>query len=487
MRKNIYITFLVFLGLIAFLIISCKPVKVSVDSIVDCSNSIIESSEGLDINIFFDNTPSMKGFINPGSSTIYGQTMLLLEDAALNSWPGTKITFYKFGNEQNKLYGRDYLKITDPDFYDVDIEKENLRTNIEKVLNYTTTNKLTLIITDLFQDEADINIIVKKIYDKFISKGLALGIIAVKSEFDGIVYDMGIKGLKINYSSKNTVNKEDQKRYRPFYILILGNIEDIYNYYDKLLDEVEGKTPVINFLSFSEEFYPHFMVGECATLKDIDYDDSLMAPKLIPRGDLLLNREIEEYVKQFGFSKKSRVEGANIFIKTNHYITGPDGNVQFDRMNYDFENIFNYNNLEFTKELKVQDGKEEKYSDDLTRVFTINDQTINNNNLSFNIEFDPNKLPEDKTYNLKINVMLKEQKMQDYSWINDWDMDINVLVSVLEKIDFGEGYDYSKPLTMPEFEGSSTINLERLITTIDTYNKKEYMHRIAQYDLVFLR
>ena len=91
---------------------------------------------------------------------------------------------------------------------------------------------LAVIVTDLFQDEGDINRLVAQLKEKYLQKELAVGLLGIRSQFDGTVYDAGINVPPIDHQGD-----------RPFYLLVLGRHADIAYYFDQIKAEFdESKT-----------------------------------------------------------------------------------------------------------------------------------------------------------------------------------------------------------------------------------------------------
>lgn len=216
-------------------------------------------SESLSVHIYVDATLSMQGFTVPGT-THYSSIFTKLESAITTGWSHGKAEFYRFGIQVEQIFDRTtYLKAKTPDFYeDTDI---NLETRIQEVIDYdikrimgneisNTTDEdqegdinpdqeisedrkvshLAVIVTDLFQDQSDINLLVAQLKDKYIKNNLEVGLLGIRSQFDGIVYDMGHGQDPLPHKSEQ--GKPDT--YRPFYLLVLGKYSDIYNYFEQL-------------------------------------------------------------------------------------------------------------------------------------------------------------------------------------------------------------------------------------------------------------
>ena len=109
--------------------------------------------------------------------------------------------------------------------------KESAETEIipEETNNIVKANPLVVIVTDLFQDNRDLTVLVSQIKKHYIQKGYEVGILGLRSEFDGTVYDLG--DAPLSYQS----TPENPETFRPFYLLVLGRHADISYYFDRLL------------------------------------------------------------------------------------------------------------------------------------------------------------------------------------------------------------------------------------------------------------
>ncbi|MBI3650567.1 MAG: hypothetical protein HY231_05910 [Acidobacteria bacterium] len=209
------------------------------------ADSLEAVSGALDVDIYLDATLSMKGFVVPGIASHYEQTIQLLERAVSRGWEGGKATFYRFGSTISPIKSRGYLEAAQPGFY---TDKNFFqKTYIENVIDAARSDHLTVIVTDLFQNDADINLLTRKLKDKYLAKNLAIGILGIKSQFNGDVYDVGIRNYSFSYVSEMT----KPETYRPFYVLMLGKHLDVTRYYDELEKSGLKNFPSNNFLIFS--------------------------------------------------------------------------------------------------------------------------------------------------------------------------------------------------------------------------------------------
>lgn len=176
-------------------------------------SSIDESSSqtNIAIDIYIDATTSMEGFAI-GDKTIYGQFIDQLEASALSAWKSADIKYYKFGEIIKPLQRPEFLTAKD----NLAFYRERgvfTRTYIDSVIQKTDNKRLSVVITDLFQDEGDVNIMVEQIKKQCFNRKVMLGILGIKTEFNGLVFDT--PNFPRGYRLKTTD--------RPFYALIFGN------------------------------------------------------------------------------------------------------------------------------------------------------------------------------------------------------------------------------------------------------------------------
>lgn len=201
-------------------------------------------SEALRVDLFFDATLSMKGFVSTQATSVYQQVVPLLERGVIEGWNGGQAAFHKFGDDIAPLPGRDYLGAVRPSFYGD--SKYNTKTFIERVIDRAQPEHLTVIVSDLFQDNADVNQLSDRLKQKFIANDLAVGVYAIRSQFAGQVYDVGPD----NYTFGHTSGEKAQT-YRPFYLLAFGSHADIAHYFEVLAAGGLGGSPESHALIFS--------------------------------------------------------------------------------------------------------------------------------------------------------------------------------------------------------------------------------------------
>jgi hypothetical protein len=442
-------------------------------------------SEKLNTKIFFDFTPSMAGFINEERPSIYMQTMLLLEKASLSCWPDSKISFFKFGNSLKELVGRkEYLKVNTKDFYNlIKIDKknndskeevlyENVETKIDLTLDSASTKELNVIVTDLFQDEQDLTYLVEIINKKFLSEDLAVGILGIRSEFNGFIYDFGIDNVKIDYDS-GTV---DPKKFRPFYIILLGSPPDINSYYEKLKNSIED-FPEHNFFMVSSVFFPKFDVTSLAKISSVKESDVSVVNLVAQSG--LIDNKYNKDVLQWGILKDD-ISKREVHLKSPYFIK---------KYGKDYTN----DNLETGKRAFIFDPNDGSKSTEMSQTkfeeaFDIN-QIMKENNLNLDIIINPNSLPEDQIIMLEINAFLNDNRSNEFpEWIDEWSMSLKMMVDIIDDITKGQGSkEESGVITYKsdKFDGGKTMNFDMFITNLNAKNCINYKAQIASYNFIF--
>jgi hypothetical protein len=169
-----------------------------------------EKTDKIDIDVYVDATSSMEGFAVSNAS-VYSQFLDQLEASALSAWRNANPQYYKFGENIKPIGRSEFLMAKDNvQFYrDPEIFK---KTFIDSVVRRTDSRRLSVLVTDLFQTEGDVNIMVDRFKEKCFANNVAVGLVGVKSDFKGRVYDVR------NYPTFQ-LDAPD----RPFYAIVFGN------------------------------------------------------------------------------------------------------------------------------------------------------------------------------------------------------------------------------------------------------------------------
>ena len=239
LKKNFGVTCLCsFFFIVTFLFAGCGSDKESgVDLPKDFRQVAEVANEKVNVDIYFDATVSMKGYTTLSAGNVYRTLPDIFTD--IGSSMG-EIRFYKFGAEIAELQNRDYRKYSSPEPYNEKI------TAVQNVIDKSDTNHLSVIVTDLFESDSDWSNISKKIREKYFSNHQAVAIIAIKNSFNGDIFDVGLNAAKFNYNSYDYPD-----RFRPFYILVMGQESSINKFMEKF-KERQTLPNETNYLLLSE-------------------------------------------------------------------------------------------------------------------------------------------------------------------------------------------------------------------------------------------
>ena len=269
-------------------------------------------SDRLIARIYFDATLSMQGFVVP-NSTHYTRICPYLESVVVSGWQDETVSFFRFGERVERIDRNTYLQVGDESFYQTDI---GIKTYIEKIIENEdplvkprmegsnaledateidvnnmseegtkadrTENRLVVIVTDLFQDNGDINRLVPELKEKCIKKGVDVGLFGLRSQFDGTVYDIGIgEGSSMRYRS----NPGDTETFRPFYLLVLGKHADIAHYFNRLIAN--------GFTEAETIIFSQYLVNPLVSFESAAFEtENLNTANYVPQDPRLLQYEI---------------------------------------------------------------------------------------------------------------------------------------------------------------------------------------------------
>lgn len=196
------------------------------------------------IIISIDGTPSMQGFVTNRDSR-YIRTLRLLKSATTTAFPTTPSPqFFAFGTKRVKPI--ESQQAEQPIFYSgSDPALRDAATyRIVQPQKGDPKNSLQVIVTDLYQEKAQWEELVANLKDHYLLKdGSAVGIIAIRSDFRGDIYDVGLNGRSYRNIATN----------HPFYVLVLGNYSHIKTYFDQIKSGSQSKN-----LNFSDENFVIF-------------------------------------------------------------------------------------------------------------------------------------------------------------------------------------------------------------------------------------
>jgi hypothetical protein len=393
----------------------------------DPSDTLEPVSQKLKARIYIDATVSMEGFVVPGTSTNYAQILQPLETAVVSGWRDAQVEFYKFGAQVSSLPGRTYLKATQRDFYqDSDIKKKTL---IEEVIDSDDTGGLTVVVSDLFETDADVTLLMTKLKEKYLQKNLAVGVLGIKSQYDGTVYDAGINAYAFSYRSD-----ENPDSFRPFYVLILGKHADVAHYFEQLKSSVLSSfVPEAEFVIFSRHLVNPLSSFEEASMDSID--------KIVEVGNLIKPDNQDNRLKQFLIRGNPKTAA---FIATLKYTSLP------------YTMSFNPTELEPEVIAHLCQSNTLVESLEAKRSFVIEQITLSDAGITFQAKLTPTLLSSNGIYCYEVILRPKASAYQMPDWFSAWNMDTTQ-------------------------EGFKTLNLNRLLSGLWRATVQIHQPKIAKF------
>ena len=414
-----------------------------------------EISEGLAVHIYFDATLSMQGFVNSEGPTHYKQMCRELKSViTVGGWLNEKVKCFKFGTKVEPISDEDYQTVAIPDFY----ETEDImgQTFIDKVLNYEMresptgniervaptpeeqsevaksevetddsngANRLVIIVTDLFQDKGDINSLVAQLKEKYIVKGIEVGLLGFRSQFKGKVYDFGFGERSRPYASI----PGDPETYRPFYLLVLGKYADIDNYFDNLIARGFDKAKTIIF--------SRYLVSPLLSFNGAAIDPTNLNPDgFVPSDPRLKQYEIRDSSKSASISAKMK------YVPSLYAMN-------FNSGTFEVSIIAKCSDKEKIKVKKAQECLE------VTSTLSKNED---GDELNIEFSLDSQSLPQKTVYLYEVALSPNFDTFQVPEWCSEWDM----------------GADR---------DGSKTLNLVNFVRDLSLVSAQMYRPQIAKF------
>ncbi len=239
-----------------------------------------------------DATTSMGGFASNRDS-VYNNFLNDLEGSIIAGWKNANIGFYKFGTKAKELSHDQFRTFANQDFYaDRGISE---KTNIDAVIDGMDSTQVNIVVTDLFQNDGDVNAMIKSIKEGCFAKGIYMGILGIKSDYNGKVYDAKVPAFPFKSEKGN------EETYRPFYALIFGEKNIIERLFEQLKSNKAVKEE--NFILISKYLVNKFDISSL-TKDKASKDLNLNSPTSDKKGN-----------KQFNFALKDGAKEGNIIAE----------------------------------------------------------------------------------------------------------------------------------------------------------------------------
>ena len=196
-------------------------------------------TEQMTVDIYWDATVSMQGFTKLAAGNVYRNLPDTLGD--IGNILG-EARFFRFGEQVVPVEGREYRRFSESDYYN------ELITSFASVLDAANSEHLSIVVTDLFESDADWSNVTQKLREKYFSQHLSVAIIGIKNSFSGKIYDVGLNAASFDYDSG-----DDPARFRPFYLFLMGSEQQLRAFLDKWKRE-DVPASRIEYVTFSEYF-----------------------------------------------------------------------------------------------------------------------------------------------------------------------------------------------------------------------------------------
>lgn len=195
------------------------------------TNDTANLSQPLDVSIYVDGSDSMLGFVAKPNSN-YVKMMEILA-TSITEDNNTRIEYYRLGETQPLTRTRFRQDSKLPIFYDSkDPTYQPITSPIQSAIIPPAEGreKLTIIVTDLEGD--DPGKLIEALNKNYFTQGrqdYTIGIIGVKSQFNGIVFNPFTGKAKFKYAS----DENNPDTYRPFYLIVIGKFDRISRYFEE--------------------------------------------------------------------------------------------------------------------------------------------------------------------------------------------------------------------------------------------------------------
>lgn len=241
-----------------------------------------EKSDSIAADIYLDGTTSMYGYVNYPGGTIYVDAVKNIERTITENWKNDSINYIKFGDSFQKITRDTFLHMDKTAFYD---QKD---TSLQKIVEQANDSDLTIIITDLFQTNQDLDSLVNSLKNKGLNNGKAIAIVGIKSQFNGKIFDIGKSMSTLDYAST-----DDATTYRPFYVVVIGNENDTRYFVKSYMKKLpQNAQPTVAFLAHNLGIQTSLETDKVTNKKKNSKDN---AAKMASISNIISNKDILQY------------------------------------------------------------------------------------------------------------------------------------------------------------------------------------------------
>ncbi len=384
---------------VVFLLTACGPDQQTISCAppTEAPPNDLTPTDGIQLSVLIDGTPSMQGYVNNLLSSRYAQTLKLIDSASSTGWTGAKsaIKYYRFGTQKQVIDRETYLRSQLPAFYQGGADFSVSR--IDTVLDKPAPDRLDVLVTDLYQKDADVQIVQNQLKDRYLEQGYGVGILAIKSEFNGTIYDVGLSGQQFGYSTAGKA----PPLFHPFYVMILGSYGNIQHYYEQLqkngLGDVDHRFVV---------FYPQpvrqvSVLDSRAILQKLP--NNLQQPKVLNDGRVVLQ-------------KKSAIAPVQFFALTRKTVAEPfETKIVYAPLPHTLP--IQSSAIALTTAAERYQNRAKGFQSVQTDGFQLSDWQVEDSSLQFKARFQPDKL-EKGIY--RFNFEASPTELGEPAWWKTW-------------------------------------------------------------------
>jgi hypothetical protein len=398
------------LVLIAFLLTSCnkkEELKCEIPNVNSVNSETANKSDNLNVAIYVDGSGSMLGYVKDGESNYIKALKSLRNVFELTG--KLPVEYYRIGTPMQKITGGEYYSYAASSvFYDGSNAKfKAVSSPIDAAIlpAVKDQHKMTVIITDLQQNSGDVTKLNKRIQDAYFNpqkKDYAVGVWAVKSEFNGKVY------LEENNKTFAYNSGKQPDKLRPFYVLFIGPYQDV-KYYFGQLQKYEPHQLLAN--SKLMIFYPDHILDKIFSLETPpeSLPKGITSPLSLVRDGVIANKGNYELLQINSGQQENLTINYSIPFSPSEYsllvdTTSLKPKVKAEKVD------------KFAKEFKPVDS-----SSALSNAIEFKDWQIlpKENKLKFSAIVQPDKFAEPGIYKLQFDII--SQNLETPSWWNKWD------------------------------------------------------------------
>lgn len=257
---------------------SVREEEVFADSLPEIVEESTEVPEVNRIGIYADVTPSMKGFLGMSTEsyqrivkeTRYKLCLYEIDNIISAQYDPDQITYYRIDTplwrtdenvlqearsgsyyQNSSMLNKGYEKI---DLIEDDGEEYDSYC-LANALQHCVNDDLAIIVTDLYENEAAASEVIRAMKQNMVSGSAeerVVGIVGIRSEFAGKIYDLGVDTPEVEYGMVDGEVTEDDIVYRQFYVVAIGAPQIVQEFCSHLMEKMNLSTGDMEYVVFYE-------------------------------------------------------------------------------------------------------------------------------------------------------------------------------------------------------------------------------------------